>query len=235
MVTVLFEGSGDYQGNAAPRRDPVFLEKLSNEQIDIIHGHLEEFGKGTLSFGVQTDHVIIISTDIELIALVNNRRQKRADQSTDTNALEKCEVDKKFEKLLTLFQNRSSSSNNEGHPPCSLNKPFEEEAAGNQISDIHIEVIEDSLLLSIVPSTSKFEQIGAHGTHALVLSTDDTQNNSPIINYQHGLGIKYISEAYASPVSHITESNETLTPKGLPENIIYTSTPENLFLCHNLA
>ena len=99
---------------------------------------------------------------------------------------------KKLEKLLTLFQNRNLSSNNEGPLPCSLNKPLEEEAAGNQISDIHIEIIEDSSLSSIVPSTSNFEQIGAHGTHDLVLSPEGTQKNSPAINYQHGLGIKYI-------------------------------------------
>ena len=221
---MLFEGSGDYQGNAAPRRDPVFLEKLSDDQIDIIHGHLEEFGKGTASFGVQTDHVIIISTDIEMIDLVNSRRPKMVDKSTDTNDLEKCEVDKKLDKLLTLFQDRSLSSNVEGPPPSSVNKPLEEEAAGTQISDVHIEIIEDSS-----PSTSNFEQVGAHETHDLVLSPEDTQKDSPTINHQHGLGIKFISEAYASPGSQITESNETVTPKGLPENIIYTSTPENLF------
>ena len=77
------------------RRDPVFLEKLSNDQIDIIHRHLEEFGKGTVSFGVQTYHVIIISTDIEMIYLVNSRRQETADKTTDTNALEKCDSHKK--------------------------------------------------------------------------------------------------------------------------------------------
>ena len=51
MVTVLFEGSGDYQENAAPRRDPVYLGKLSNDQIDIIHTSRRIWKKNCVFWG----------------------------------------------------------------------------------------------------------------------------------------------------------------------------------------
>ena len=108
---MLHEGTGDYTGSAVPQRQPQFYDGLSADQVDLLEVRISEFRNGKVSMSTQTDHVIIISSDEEMLALRNSDRPKMVDKSTDTSEINKDEISCKLEKVIQLLENPTKGSN----------------------------------------------------------------------------------------------------------------------------
>ena len=54
-INILYEGSGDYGSCVRPNRSPLFLDRLTPDQVDLIILQLEQFEKGQLEDIFYTD------------------------------------------------------------------------------------------------------------------------------------------------------------------------------------
>ena len=88
-INVIHEGSGDYSGNAAPGREPLHTEGLTDDQIDIIRARLADHSRGTMAMSTQTGHVIVISSDEDMIRVIKGAKPKMVDKETKYDLEEK--------------------------------------------------------------------------------------------------------------------------------------------------
>ena len=98
-INVIHEGSGDYSGNAAPGREPLHAEGLTDNQIDIIRARLADHSRGTMAMSTQTGHVIVISSDEDMIRVIKGAKPKMVDKETSTYDLEEKNIITKLESV----------------------------------------------------------------------------------------------------------------------------------------
>ncbi len=68
-ITVLHEGSGDYGTvSAQPKRQPVYMEGLTDDQVDLILLQMVQHNSGKKNSADQTDKVVIVQNKAELKA-----------------------------------------------------------------------------------------------------------------------------------------------------------------------
>uniref|UniRef100_K1R495 Uncharacterized protein n=1 Tax=Magallana gigas TaxID=29159 RepID=K1R495_MAGGI len=65
-VTILYEGSGDYEGHSSPKRQPCSFEDLTSDQVDIILNQVESAQKNLISTMTMTDDIVIVQSEEDI-------------------------------------------------------------------------------------------------------------------------------------------------------------------------
>lgn len=68
-VTILYEGSGDYEGHSSPKRQPCSFEDLTSDQVDIILNQVESAQKNLISTMTMTDDIVIVQSEEDIASL----------------------------------------------------------------------------------------------------------------------------------------------------------------------
>ncbi|CAC5359464.1 unnamed protein product [Mytilus coruscus] len=83
QLSILHEGSGDNtKARVAPKRKPVYLQDLSSDEADLVNLQIANTSRNLMSIGVQTDTVVIISSDDKAAAFHQWQLSKKATCST---------------------------------------------------------------------------------------------------------------------------------------------------------
>uniref|UniRef100_A0A8W8MJD1 BEN domain-containing protein n=1 Tax=Magallana gigas TaxID=29159 RepID=A0A8W8MJD1_MAGGI len=107
-VTILYEGSGDYEGHSSPKRQPCSFEDLTSDQVDIILNQVESAQKNLISTMTMTDDIVIVQSEEDIASLCKDCNGTHHSQTSvqtqlkDIKSSQKA-LEKKVDSLLEIL------------------------------------------------------------------------------------------------------------------------------------